>query len=760
MISMGRIRRIKLLEAFVIGLAIFCITLLFPISVVASPDSEATLPIASVEWDGQYARIPNWSEISFHTLPPILEDGEFVAPSDLNQALGYDLSRQWKAGQTADSYLKLGDFQTSLYPQFFNLYTIAQLTRLDLKQVALSNFKAATQQTLDQLVTALPGLDSYRLNQVPAIAALFNQQFPGTPGFNPSSDSTITEILSANPQFGQLSLGQLGQKLDQFSISDIPNLQNVPLQNLANWENSLISEVPGLGSVPLAQMPNPIQATGMIGIVDVVYGTAESDRRNTISGSDREGFQVPCKENCAYIELAGAPPLYGKQWISGKYQKVKGGSGILGAVNNGKEPTGRHPFGDVFKVSVWDVDEGTGTISTALHFRICKRGLPDLGCTPYFLGPVPFLNYHEKEPIFTGLLDSQGGASSGASIPDRVIDRAKAMGIPAEALPGYQEAAFGDDGGICGIGAGNVDFKALAAAFSSIEGNYGSAGSFVCDGDGNCGRGLGRYQYMSYRSDVRASIQRQEGGSAFLSKADSGAAISEAEITRFFPASAQDNIFKADQTRNIQQAQREGFSGERLIERIGQIHFGGPYAPIDGNATDGHGRLTLKTYGEELARNYKSAAKSNGNCTKSASAKSTGRLIAPVSGYPVTSDFGARESPCAGCSSFHRGLDLGTPEGTSVRAADGGKVIYAGWAEGYGNVVIIEHSNGMQTRYAHLSEMTTQVGTSVRQGQPIARSGHTGLGTGPHLHFEVRTGASPGQPFSGTAVDPRKYTNL
>ena len=760
MISMGRIRRIMLLKAFVTGLAIVCITLLFPVSVAASPDAEATLPIASVEWDGQYARIPDWSEITLHTLPPILEDGEFVAPSDLNQALGYDLSRQWKAGQTADNYLKLGDFQTSLYPQFFNLYTIAQLTQLDLKEVALSNFKTATQQTLDQLVTAIPGLDSYRLNQVPAIAALFSQKFPGTPGFNPSSDSTIAEILSANPQFGQLSLGQLGQKLDQFSIADIPNLQNVPLQKLANWENSLISEVPGLGNIPLAQMPNPVQATGMIGVVDVVYGTAESDRRNTISGSDREGFQVACRENCAYVELAGAPPLYGKQWISGKYQKVKGGSGVLGAVNGGKEPTGRHPFGDAFKVSVWDVDESTGTVSTALHFRICKHGLPDLGCTPYFLGPVPFLSYHEKEPIFTGLLDNQGGASSGASIPDGVIDRARAMGIPAEALPGYQEASFGSDGGICGIGAGNVNFKALAAAFSSIEGNYGSAGSFVCDGDGNCGRGLGRYQYMSYRSDVRASIQRQEGGSAFLSKADSGAAISEAEITRFFPASAQDNIFKADQTRNIQQAQREGFSGERLIERVGQIHFGGPYAPIDGNATDGYGRLTLKTYGEELARNYKSAAKSNGDCTKSANAKSTGRLIAPASGYPVTSDFGARESPCAECSSFHRGLDLGTPEGTSVQAADNGKVIYAGWAEGYGNVVIIEHSNGMQTRYAHLSEITTQVGASVGQRQPIARSGHTGLGTGPHLHFEVRTGATSGQPFSGTAVDPRQYLKL
>ena len=598
------------------------------------------------------------------------------------------------------------------------------------------------------------------MNQVPAIAALLGQELPGTPGFNPSSDSTIAEILSANPQLGQLSLGQLGQKLDQFSIADIPNLQNVPLQNLANWENSLISEVPGLGNVPLAQMPNPVQATGMIGIVDVVYGTAESDRHNTISGSYREGFQVACKENCAHVELAGASSLYGKQWISGKYQKVKGGSGVLSAVNGGKEPTGRHPFGDVFKVSVWDVDESTGTVSTALHFRICKRGLPDFGCTPYFLGPVPFLSYHEKEPIFTGLLDPQGGASSDASIPEGVIDRAKAMGIPAEALPDYQEATFSDDSGICGTGAGNVDFKALAAAFSRIEGNYDSAGSFVCDGDGNCGRGLGRYQYMSYRSDVRASIQKQDGGAAFLAKADSGTPISEAEITRFFPASAQDSIFKADQTRNIQQAQREGFSGDRLIERVGQIHFGGSYAPIDGSATDGNGRLTLKTYGQELARNYKSAAKNKGDCTKSASAKSSGRLVNPAPRYSVTSDFGARESPCAECSSFHRGLDLGVPEGTSVRAADGGKVVYAGWAEGYGNVVIIEHGNGMQTRYAHLSQVTTQVGSAVSQGQSIAQSGQTGVGTGAHLHFEVRTGATSGQPFSGTAVDPRKYLNL
>ena len=286
-------------------------------------------------------------------------------------------------------------------------------------------------------------------------------------------------------------MGQLGKGLEQFAIADIPGLQNIPLQNLAKWENTKVSGIPGLADVPLSQMPNPISVTGMIGTVDVVYGPAERDRTNTISGSHEVGFQVPCKENCAHVELAGGQPLYGKQWISGKYQKVKGGFGVLGAVNDGKEPTGRHPFGDVFKVAVWDVDEVKGNASTALFFRIYKRGIPDLSCTPYFLGPILFLNYGEKQPIFTGLLDNQGGATSGASIPEGVLDRARAMGIPASALPGGNDD-FPSDGDLCG-GTGDVDFNALAKAFSGIEGNYSSVGSFVCDGDGNCGRGIGRY---------------------------------------------------------------------------------------------------------------------------------------------------------------------------------------------------------------------------------------------------------------------------
>ncbi len=597
-------------KVLLVTLVLVLLVWLLPAAAFAEPITEPSIPTVPIEWEGHYARTPDWSRITFRTLPPILSDGSFESPPDVNGMLGYDLSRIWKAGQTADTYLKLGDFQSSLYLQIFNLYTIAQSTHLDLKQIALSALEMAAWQSLDDLVTAIPGLGNFRVSEVPAIAALLRKSngFPGTPGFNPNATipggDTIADVLNANPDLGQLKLGDLGEQLNSFAIADIPGLQNVPLQNLKDWGDSTIGGVPGLADVPFDQMPNPVGAAGILGMVDVVYGAAESDRQNTISGSKQEGFAVPCQTECGYVEMAGSPALYGKQWISGKYQKVRGGEGALAAVNGGKEPTGRHPFGDAFKVVLWDVDEFSGTASTALFFRICHHFL---GCTPYFLGPVPFLSYGEKEFMLVGLLDSLGGSSAAASIPTEVWERARAFGVPSEALAGL--GGFTGWGGfsLCGEGLGGVDFAALAAAFSSIEGNYSSVGTYVCDGDGNCGRGLGRYQYMSYRADVRSAIRQQPGGAAFLAKLDSGAGVTSAELDRFFPSTVQDSIFKGDQTRNLQQAMQEGFSGSRLIERVGQIHFGGSGAPIDGGASDIHGRLTLKTYGQKLGQQYESA---------------------------------------------------------------------------------------------------------------------------------------------------------
>jgi murein DD-endopeptidase MepM/ murein hydrolase activator NlpD len=87
----------------------------------------------------------------------------------------------------------------------------------------------------------------------------------------------------------------------------------------------------------------------------------------------------------------------------------------------------------------------------------------------------------------------------------------------------------------------------------------------------------------------------------------------------------------------------------------------------------------------------------------------------------------------------HPGIDLSTPAGTPVYAADAGLVIFAGWTGvGYGNTVVIDHGNGYRTLYGHLSQVSTYCGAKVQAGKLIGLSGSTGNSTGPHLHFEVR----------------------
>jgi len=87
----------------------------------------------------------------------------------------------------------------------------------------------------------------------------------------------------------------------------------------------------------------------------------------------------------------------------------------------------------------------------------------------------------------------------------------------------------------------------------------------------------------------------------------------------------------------------------------------------------------------------------------------------------------------------HLGIDIAAGEGAGIYAADSGVVVFSGWANGgYGNMVMIDHGNGYQTVYAHLSSVSAGCGQSVSQGQTIAYSGSTGNSTGAHLHFEVR----------------------
>jgi murein DD-endopeptidase MepM/ murein hydrolase activator NlpD len=123
--------------------------------------------------------------------------------------------------------------------------------------------------------------------------------------------------------------------------------------------------------------------------------------------------------------------------------------------------------------------------------------------------------------------------------------------------------------------------------------------------------------------------------------------------------------------------------------------------------------------------------------------------VRPVSGGRTTSSFGPRKAPLAGASTNHKGVDWAVPTGTSVYASSGGTVVRAGWGSGYGYVVYIDHEDGRQTRYAHLSKILVKVGQKVKQNDKIALSGMTGNVTGPHLHFEIL--------INGSQVNPEKY---
>ena len=107
-----------------------------------------------------------------------------------------------------------------------------------------------------------------------------------------------------------------------------------------------------------------------------------------------------------------------------------------------------------------------------------------------------------------------------------------------------------------------------------------------------------------------------------------------------------------------------------------------------------------------------------------------------------------------GFSSYHSGIDLDAPLGSTIRAAAAGTVIYAGWYSGYGDMIDIQHADGVVTRYAHLSAYAPNMryGTTVAEGQVIGFVGHTGDATGNHIHFEVR--------INGRAVDPAPYIGL
>jgi murein DD-endopeptidase MepM/ murein hydrolase activator NlpD len=140
--------------------------------------------------------------------------------------------------------------------------------------------------------------------------------------------------------------------------------------------------------------------------------------------------------------------------------------------------------------------------------------------------------------------------------------------------------------------------------------------------------------------------------------------------------------------------------------------------------------------------------------TRLESARETARALPfsnPAPGHSITSRFGNRVDPFLGRLALHAGIDFEARTGDDVKSTGAGKVVAAGSSGGYGNMVEIDHGQGISTRYGHMSKILVAVGDEVETGEVVGRAGSTGRSTGPHVHYEVRR--------HGQAVDPMRFLN-
>jgi murein DD-endopeptidase MepM/ murein hydrolase activator NlpD len=162
--------------------------------------------------------------------------------------------------------------------------------------------------------------------------------------------------------------------------------------------------------------------------------------------------------------------------------------------------------------------------------------------------------------------------------------------------------------------------------------------------------------------------------------------------------------------------------GMRMLEIRSQLAALAPPAP----AAAGGGTAAVAATGTRFASVLDSAM--------AAMQPSASPWASPVQGGSISSHFGPR------WGTHHDGLDIAAASGTPVRAVGAGTVVSAGWQDGYGNTVVLDHGDGVTTLYAHNSELVVTPGQRVSAGELISKVGSTGDSTGPHLHLEVKVG--------------------
>jgi hypothetical protein len=626
------INRTQIFRSLLLGATV---TIFLTIPVLSNQD-----PITVREIAGEQVAMPDMENWTFGSMPTL------------------------ENGQSPTTFLNLKSL-SSLGAEQFTLEQTATYSGLDVNSLTLNRFPLASEQTLSNLVLGngnspgVPYLQQYAIGDVSAIANLLQNNFQlGTIDLNQS----LGEFVQSNPQVSQLKLSQLGD-LSQIRVGDIPNLANTPFKDFPDWDGelqqinpdaTLLENIPGLSDIPLSQFPNPLSINvNAIARIDTVRGTTEASWQRTVTGSDLVGFEFPCSKGepnttaCSHLELddpenvgeAIQSQFEGKAWINGQYQWVEGGYGLLkNVVFSGAtlaqpalEPTGRLPFGDFAKLVLWEVDETTDSAQFVLFFRYCNA----FGCTPYNIGPVPFITYKRNAMIPIGELGNSGEtstmASNNNSLPiqteQKLAQQQTLEQNPINSTVNSSSASTFSTRNTDNLGdrvvtgsevAGGISPDILAGgAMSVLSGGQPNSSSTTSPSEvpvtcfEGCGKTLGEYHLNSTHPKVVEAISQKAGGEAFLENLIKPGHPTPTELKTFFPIAEQDAVMReiigdaaSQASKEIDPTTGKLFCGDRLIQRTAQILAGGIFAEIDSPVTNANGTLTVQDFGRDVQAYY------------------------------------------------------------------------------------------------------------------------------------------------------------
>lgn len=345
----------------------------------------------------------DWSKFSFADMQPVMSSGS--VNQELNNIAGWDVSRSWNSGDNITNILKLGDLNNSLSPQLLSVKNIYARLNMNpdnvnnLTDVKLADFKLIQNQSLGSLVNSIDNLGKYTAREIQPIADALKSN-----GYSDALNLKLETIIKNN-NLANLNLNSLD--LSKYSLESIPNLVDTQLEKFVGYQESFLSEIPGLANLPLSQFPNPISPpTDIVARIDFIWGDAENNVNNTISGSIVEGFNVSCETKCGNLELddpenrgrSANSSFEGKRWVNGKHNMAEGGTGCL---SGGKEPVGIHPYKNAFKVVLWETNENSNSAQIVMFYNIQTK----CGDSPYFIGPFPYAQgfVNVNDFIFLGI---------------------------------------------------------------------------------------------------------------------------------------------------------------------------------------------------------------------------------------------------------------------------------------------------------------------------------------------------------------------